>query len=198
MDTSSPLEYHLLDYLGEDPFVVKDPKNLTTLLRHGQIAQEWLVKEYLGAWLELVGGVVEASYPLALRHRVLLRSLARYAEHLDPSLPTVEQVSFLTSLQLGIQGALRLMSVCPSERDMQWGLWGRDVPMAIAYGCTDSEVVSPIVCEAVSQCCMYAALLVSQCVTDDGVAEEIVSRMFEAKPRTLLELLRATPDAPEA
>lgn len=198
MQTQSPLEYHLLEYLGEDPFTAQDPKNLTTLLRHGQIAQEWLIREYLGAWLELIGGLVDASYPLALRNRVRFRALARLAEQLDPALPPAEQVSFLHSTQTHLQSTLRSMSICPSERDMQWGLWSRDIPVAIAFGFTETEILSPLVCEGVGQVCMYAALLVSQVVTDDGVAEEIVGRMFESKPRALLELLRGVPDAPEA
>jgi len=198
MQTQSPLEYHLLDYLGEDAFVVKDPKNLTTLLRHGQIAQEWLLKAYLGAWLELVGGLVDCEYPRALRNRVQLRALSRLGEQLDPSLSPTEQLSFLQSVLTHLQSTLRHMSVCPSSRDMQWGIWGKDVPMAIAYGCVDAQVVSPLISESIADCCMYAALLVSHCVTDYGVAEEIVTRMFEAKPRALLELLQAVPDAPEA
>lgn len=198
MHTHSPLEYHLLEYLGEDPFAVQNPKNPTTLLRHGQIAQEWLIKAYLGAWLELIGGLVDASYPLALRYRAQFRALARLGERLDPSLPPAEQVSFLMGAQHHLQSTLRSMAECPSERDMQWGLWGRDIPVAIAFGFTDTEILSPLVCESIGQCCMYAALLVSQVVTDDGVAEEIVGQMFEAKPRALLELLKTIPDAPEA
>ncbi len=198
MQTHSPLEYHLLEYLGEDPFVVQDQKNLTTLLRQGQVAQAWAVQEYLGAWLELVGGMVEASYPLALRHRVRFRAISRLGEQLDPARPPAEQVSFLMSVQTYLQSLLRTISICPAARDMQWGIWGRDVPMAVAYGFSDTTILEPLVCESVSQCCMYAALLVSQCVTDDGVAEEIVTKMFEEKPRALLELLQAVPDAPEA
>ncbi len=198
MDTASPLEYHLLDYLGEDPFAPTKDKNFTTLLRHGQVAQEWLIKAYLGAWLELVGGLVDCEYPLAMRHRVQLRAISRLAEQLDPGLTPAEQVSFLVSVQTYLQSVLRRMAVCPSDRDMQWGIWGKDVPTAIAYGFGDTGILSPLVCESIAQCTMYAALCVSQCVTDDGVAEEIITQMFEAKPRALLELLRAVPDAPEA
>jgi hypothetical protein len=194
---TSPLINNLLDYLGEEPIVGSDP-NMTTLLRHGQAAQEWLLTQYLGSWLELVGGLVGCGYPLALAHRPMMHALSRLGEKLNPALSVTDQVFFLGSVHDHLQSILRRMNGFPDERSMQWGIWARDVPMAIVYGFSETSFLNPLICEGIVPCCMYAALLVSQVVTDDGVAEEIEDKMFEAKPRALAELLRELPAAPEA
>ncbi len=197
METPSPIINGLLDYLGEEPMRDSDP-NRTTLLRQAQVAEAWLLSNYLAAWLELIGGLVDCDYPLARAYRVQLRALSRLAGHIDINGPTSSQIVALNSVESMLQSTLRSMGVCPSERDMQWGIWARDVPMSIAYGFSETTFLNSFICEGIAPCCMYAAFLVSQIVTDDGVAEEISGKMFEAKPRALIEIMRSIPDAPEA
>lgn len=197
METHSPIINSLLDYLDEPPVLGSDP-NMTTLLRQGQAAQEWLLTHYLASWLELVGGIVDCDYPLARPFRVQLRALARLAEHLDAGHSDSEQIMHLTSVEAMLKSTLRSMNGSPSERDMQWGLWARDVPMSIAYAFSETTFLNPMICEGIAPCCMFAAFLVSMVVTDDGVAEEIEERMFGEKPRVLVDLMRSIPDSPEA
>lgn len=197
METQSPLINSLLDYLDEPPVLGSEP-NMTTLLRQGQAAQEWLLTHYLPAWLEIIGGLVDCDYPLGRAHRVQLRALARLAERLDANSLDSEQIMMLNSVESLIKGTLRIMNKTPSERDMQWGLWARDVPMSIAYAFSETTFLNPLICEGIAPCCMFAAFLVSMVVTDSGVAEEIEERMFGEKPRVLVELMRTIPDSPEA
>jgi hypothetical protein len=192
---SSPLTNHLLEFLGEPP-MPGSVANPTTLLRQGQAAQEWLLSHYLTSWLELIGGLVEAGYPKATAFRSQLRANARLAEYIDAD--NSNQVFCLESIRASLQSTLRMMGGYPSERDMQWGVWARDVPMSIAYAFDESEFMDAVVCESIAPCCMYAAFLVSHVVEDAGVAEEIASAMFEQKPRALVEILRSLPTAPEA
>lgn len=197
MDTPSPIINGLLDYLGEEPALGSDP-NMTTLLRQGQAAQEWLLSNYLAAWLELIGGIVDCDYPLAKARRVQLRALSRLSEYLDANQPESQLIVELHNTEAMLQSTLRNMGGFPAERDMQWGIWARDVPMSIAYAFNDTTFLNPVICEGIAPCCMYAAFLVSQVVTDDGVAEEIADKMFEEKPRALIEIMRSIPDSPEA
>ncbi len=196
METPSPLINGLLDYLGEEPML--GSPNMTTLLRQGQVAQEWLVTNYLASWLELIGGLVDCEYPLAKRFRVQYRALARLTQYLDPRDAESNQIVELRSVEANLQSTLRVMAGHPSERGMQWGIWARDVPMSIAHAFSDTAFLNPLICEGIAPCCMYAAFLVSQVVTDDGVAEEIAEKMFEEKPRALIEIMRSLPTAPEA
>ncbi len=166
---------------------------MTTLLRQGQVAQEWLLTNYLTAWLELVGGTVDCDYPLAKAYRVQLRALARMAEHLSASDPGSQQIVELHHIEAMLQSTLRSMGGYPAERDMQWGIWARDVPLSVAYGFGETEFLDPTICHGIAPCCMYAAFLVSQVVTDAGVAEEIAQKMFEEKPRALVEIMRSLP-----
>lgn len=178
--------------------MVGSEANMTTLLRQAQVAQEWLIKNYLGCWLELIGGTIECDYPLARAHRVQLRSLANLVDHVDPLSPQTDQFMRLHSVSTMLQSTLRSMGGAPRERDLQWGIWARDVPTAIAYALEESEFMDPLICEHIAPCCMFAAFLVSRVVTDDGVADEISGKMFEEKPRLLMQLLRELPTAPEA
>ena len=193
---SASLSNHLLEYLGEEP-VVPQNSNPTTLLRHGQIAQEWLLKSYLGAWIELIGGLVDCDYQVARANARVFKAVALQAKRIDPGLTNTEQIFFLGGLQAALQHAARSCGVA-TERSMQWGVWARDVPMAIAHGFSDTDFLNPVICEGIAPCSMYAAFLVSQTVTDTGVSEEIASKMFEELPRVLLDVLQRVPAAPEA
>ncbi len=197
MENTSPIIDHLLDYL-EEPLVVGSGANMTTVLRQALAAQEWLLTQYLGSWLELVGGVVDCEYPHAMRFRAQLRAIGRLAERVSAATPNQEQVVLLESIQSCLKTTLRSMNIVPRDRDLQWGIWARDIPMAIATAFGETGFLDPLICEGIAPCCMYAALLVSQVVTDDGVAEEIADKMFEEKPRALVELMRGLPVAPEA
>jgi hypothetical protein len=192
----TPLADHLLDYLGEGP---SSPvaHNLTTVMRQGQAAQEWLLVEYLGAWLDLISGLVTAEYPLAVKYAGAIRAIGRLKHQLSAELDVSEQVFFLKGLEDSIKGVARFTGVA-TERSMQWGIWGKDIPASIGYGFSETDVLSPLICEGIAPVCMYAAFLVSQVVTDEGVAEEVADKMFETMPRQLLELLRGIPSAPEA
>ena len=172
--------------------------NPTTLIRQAEVAQDWLFQVYLGSWLQLVGGLVEAGYPLAKSFRGPLRAIGRLTDRLVPDLDLAEQVVLLQSVQHHLRSTLRLMGLYPEERGLQWGIWARDVPMAIAYGFDETEFLDALICKDVAPCVMYAALLVSEVVTDDGVAEEIVESMFGEMPRSLVELIRGVRAAPEA
>ena len=194
---TSPLINHLLDYLGEDSDSEATLNN-TTLLRHAQIAQEWLLTHYLRAWLELVGALVECKYPVALRHQVQLRALARLAETVDSNSSVAEQHLLLESIHTYLRSTLKIMNGLPTERSMQWGVWANEVALSIAYGFSETDFLDAMICQSIAPCCMYASFLVSQVVEDEGVASEISSKMFEQKPRALLELLRRAPVAPEA
>jgi len=197
MEDPSPITSGLLEFLGEPPASGSAP-NATTLIRQAEVAQDWLFQVYLGAWLDLIGGLVEAGYPLAGAFRPSLRALSRLSERLTPDLALTEQVMLLQSVQHHLRSTLKLMGLYPEERGLQWGIWARDVPMAIAYGFDDTEFLDALICKDIAPCVMYAALLVSEIVTDEGVAEEIECKMFEAMPRSLVELLRSVPAAPEA
>lgn len=196
METSSPIENNLLDYLGEEPVMGREP-NLTTVLRQGQIAQEWLLTAYLGAWLQLIGGLVKCDYPLAMGRAEAFLAVARLEQQIDPGLSAIDQVFFLENTQTYIKLLAKNTGV-PSTRSMQWGIWARDVAVAITAGFVESDILNPVICEALTPCCQYAAFVVSQVVTDDGVAEEISAKMFEALPRVLLNIIQRTPAAPEA
>lgn len=172
--------------------------NPATLMCQAQVAQDWLFQVYLGAWLDLIGGLVDAGYPLAGAFRPSLRAIGRLTEQLTPDLPVAEQVMLLASVQHHLRSTLRLMGLYPEERGLQWGIWARDVPMAIAYGFDETDFLDALICKDVAPCVMYAALLVSEVVTDTGVAEEIEATMFGELPRSLIELLRSVPAAPEA
>lgn len=197
MGTNSPIINSLLDFLGENPVLGSDP-NMTTLLRQGQIAQGWLVSNYLAAWLELIGGTIDCDYPLANAHRVQLRALSRMAEQISADSSDSQQIFGLHGIESMLKSTLRNMGGYPDERDLQWGIWARDVPMSIAYAFSETTFLNPLICEGIAPCCMYAAFLVSQVVTDDGVADEIAEKMFEQKPRALIEIMRSVPDSPEA
>lgn len=197
METNSPLINELLEFLGESPTKGSDP-NMTTLLRQGQAAQQWLLTHYLPSWLELIGSLVDCEYPQARAHRVQLRALSRMSEHLDAKNADANQIMMLHSIETLLQSTLRTMNRAPAERDLQWGLWGRDVPLSIVHGFRETDFMNPMLCEGIAPCCMYAAFLVSQVVTDHGVADEIASKMFEQKPRQLIEIMREIPAAPEA
>lgn len=196
MATSSPVTDHLLEYLHEDP--VSGPlANPATMLQQGERAQAWLLSTYLPAWLEIIGGLPGAGYPRAFVRGHRLGRIANEAKALAFERTRTELVFFLESLQH------LLRSVCaevnrPDERSMQWGVWAREVPMSIVYGFTESEILDPVICEALAPCASYAAFLVSMIVADEGTAEEIEERMFEVLPRELLELVNQTPAAPEA
>ncbi len=192
----TPLADHLLDYLDEDPAPVV-AYNLTTLMRQGQVAQEWLLTEYLGTWLDLLGGLVTCGYPLAVKYAGALRAIGALKGQLDASKDVAEQVFFLKGCEDSIRGVARFCGVA-SERSMQFGVWARDIPIALAYGFSETDILSPLICEGIAPVCMYAAFLVSQVVTDEGVAEEVSDRMFETLPRELLTLLSSLPAAPEA
>lgn len=192
----SALTNNLLDFLGEPP--VDAETNLTTVLRHGVVAQEWLLKTYLKDWLVLLGATVDAEYDLAKAHRVTIRALARFSERIDPALTPLEQIQFLNSIETHLKSLLRHISGYPQERDLQWGIWSRDVPMHIAYGFSEAQILDPVICECIAPVCMLLAFLVSQIVSDSGVAEEIEETMFGKLPRQLLELIRQLPEAPEA
>ncbi len=196
MKTSSALVNGLLDYLGEEPSLAPD-RNMATLHHQGQRAQWWLVSNYLASWLALIGDLTDREYPVAKRFRVQLRALARLSTYLDPSDPESNQITELRSIEANLQSTLRVMAGYPSERDMQWGIWARDVPMSIAHALAETEFLDPLICEGIAPCCMYAAFLVSR-VVDDGAAKEISSRMFEEKPRELIELMDSVPVSPEA
>src|SRR5882672_6165728 len=185
---ASPLTNNLLELLGEPPHP-GSPVNPTTLLAQARAAEQWLLTSYLGPWLTLIGGLVDCEYPLGGAFRVPLRAIGRLQEQLDPLSPVDEQVLLLVSIQSYLKSTLKMMGGSIEHRDMQWGLWARDVPMAIAYGFDETEFLDTLICCDIAQCCMYAAFLVSQVVTDDGVAEEIEGEMFGEKPRRLIELL---------
>lgn len=196
MESSSPLANHLLDYLGEGPIIGRYA-NCTTVLRQGQLAQDWLLTTYLGAWLELLRGLVECRYPLAEARPVAFLAVSRLQQQLDPGLSATDQIFFLENTQTHIKLLAKNTGVA-SERSMQWGVWGRDIPIAIATGFIESDILNPVICEGIAPCCMYAAFVASQVVTDDGVAEEIGAKMFEEMPRALLDIIQRTPAAPEA
>ena len=197
MEDPSPLTNNLLEFLGEPPVTGSAP-NATTLMRQAEAAEKWLYKIYLGSWLTLIGSLVDAEYPLALSFRVQLRALSRLEEQLDPLSPPVNQVVLLQSVQTHLRSTLKRMNLYPEERGLQWGIWARDVPMAVASGFDETEFLDAHICKDIAPCVMYAALLVSEVVTDDGVAEEIEATMFGELPRSLIELLRGVPSAPEA
>lgn len=196
MNLPSTIINNILDCLGETPTMAE--VNMTTLLRQGHTAQQWLLTHYLPSWLELIGGLVGCDYPVARTHRVQLRTLGNQAEHINARASEYEQIAALYGIESLLRSNLRHMHVSPSERDLQWGIWARDVPMSIAHAFTESEFMNPIICEGIAPVCMLSAFLVSHVVTDDGVAEEISSRMFEEKPRALIELMRSIPSSPEA
>lgn len=197
MDSPSPIIDNILDYLGEPP-AGGSGANMTTLLRQGQAAQEWLLTHYLPSWLELIGGLVDCDYPLARAHRVQLRALGNQADCIAACASEAEQVVLLYGVESLLRSNLRHMHVSPRERDLQWGLWARDVPMSIAHAFTESEFMNPLICEGIAPVCMLSAFLVSQVVTDDGVAETISHKMFEEKPRALIDIVRGIPSSPEA
>jgi hypothetical protein len=192
----SPVTNHLLEYLHEDP--VPGPlANPATMLQQGERAQAWLLGSYLPAWLEIIGGLPDAGYPRAFVRGRRLQRIAREAEAFRDERTKTELVFFLESLQHLLRGACADVNK-PDERSMQWGVWAREVPMAIVYGFAETGILDPVVCEALAPCSSYAAFLVSMIVEDEGVAEEIEERMFEVLPRELLDLVAQTPAAPEA
>lgn len=192
---NTALTSHLHDYFGVDVNI--DPANHTTLLRQATLAQEWLIKSYLTSWLELLGGTLGCDYPLASKNAINLRAVSNLREMLDPAAGAGQLGFVLNSIERNLRHLATLVQV-PEDRGLQWGVWARDVPMSIAYACAEQKFLDGSVCRDVASCCMYAALVVSQIVTDAGVAEEIAARMFEEMPRELLAILSATPVAPEA
>lgn len=193
----NPVTTHLLDYLQEEPPSGAPAVNHTTMLQQGERAQSWLIETYLKAWLEIIGGLRDAGYPKAFVRGNRLKRLANEVTGLGVERSKTDLVFFLEGLQF------LLRSVCaeinaPAERSMQWGIWARDVAMAVALGFEESEILDPVVCEAIAPCVMYAAFLVGMVVEDDGTCDEIEVRMFEQLPRELLALIRETPNAPEA
>jgi len=197
MDTSSPVINHLLDFLGESPLQAPDP-NPTTLLRHGQVAQEWMLKCYLHSWLELIESLVQCDYPEARAHRLMFRAVAGLREDIDPAFDPQRQSVFLHSVTTHLQSTARAVGGYPDERSLQWGIWARDIPLSVVYGFEETSFMDSSTCQDIAPPCMYAAFLVSQVVTDEGAAEEIEETMFEVLPRALVTLLRSLPDAPEA
>jgi len=193
----NPLTYHLRDYLHEDLNIQSTPTSLTTLMHHGQAAQQWLLTEYLGQWLKLVEDLLACDYPLARKHARLILGLGALGRQLPDPRDEALQVFFLEGIQGRLKDLGRGTNVA-SARSMQWGVWARDVPTAIADAFGETDVLDPLVCRGVAPCCMYAAFVVSQIVTDEGVAEEIAQKMFEDLPRELLRYLDRLPAAPEA
>lgn len=187
---------HLLDSLEEDPSDVA-PVNNTTLHRQATVATRWLMEQYLFSWLELLEGAIKCEYPHALANRVRLQVLANLRRDLQPE-DTGKCVFVLAGIETHLRAMLRDLHVAPDERSMQWGIWARDVPVSIAYGFQDSGFLDDTVPKQIAVCSMLCAFLMSLLVEDDGVEQEIASRMFDEKPRVLLDLLRAIPDAPEA
>lgn len=196
--TTSPLTEHLHEYLHEEPSAAP-AANLATVLKQGERAQDFLWEKYLGAWLDVIGGLPQAGYSRANRKGFAqrLERLGKTAAELREERTKTEAVFFLESLRFLLSGACAEVNRA-DERSMQWGLWARDVPMSIAYGFSESAVLDPLICEGIAPCCMYAAYLTSMIVEDEGVAEEIEYRFFEQLPRELLTLVRETPAAPEA
>ena len=186
---------HLADYLSDEQHSAAP--NPATVLEQGERAQAWLLEQYLGGWLQLIGALPDAGYPRARRSQVILRQLGREAERISPGRPTSEQIFYLEALCRLLRGACQSINRV-DDRGMQWGIWARDVVLSIAEGFADSQLLDGVVCESIAPCCMYAALLTSMVVEDSGTADEINGRMFETLPRELLGIIRATPAAPEA
>ncbi len=194
--TTSPLTEHLLEYLNEGPSGAP-AANLATVLHQGERAQQWLLSSYLAAWLEVIGDLPKAGYPRAFSRGRRLQRIAQEAAELAGERTNTEWIFFLESLTFLLRGACADVNK-PDERAMQWGLWARDVPMAVVCGFGDTKILDATICDAVAPAAMYAAFLVGMIVEDQGVSEEIEQRMFEDLPRELLTLLRDTPVAPEA
>lgn len=192
MDLSS----HLAEYLHDDTSAAA--ANPATLLMQAERAQQWLIDVYLTEWLQLVGELPasrakSSSVAMRLRLRILGREAAQLAKPRDKA----ELVFYLESLHTILRSAAREIGA-PDSRAMQWGVWGRDIPMAMAYAFGDSSVLDPVICEGIAPCCMYAAFVVSVGLEDPAAADEIEERMFERRPRELLALIQQTPAAPEA
>lgn len=192
---NTAITYHLHDYFGVDATI--DHVNPTTLLRQATVAQEWLLTKYLSTWLEVVGSLVECDYPLAKSNAINLRAVAGLREHLDPAADHATLSFLLASVDRNLRH-LALYTKLPQDRAMQWGIWARDVPMSIAHALTEQPFLDGAICKEIASCCMYAAFVVSQIVTDSGVADELEMRLFEEMPMELLGLLSAVPAAPEA
>lgn len=196
---TSPIINNLLDSLGEEPLAGEEA-NATTLLKQAEVAVDWLLRDYLYSWLELARGLVGCSYPQALAYRVRLNVIADMRLDLDTVAKgsSTEKVFFLAGLETHLRSLLSGMPGSPSSRSLQWGVDARDIGAAIGYGFREAAFLDDGIPGQVSACAMLTAFLVSQIVTDDGVAEEIAERMFVTKPMLLIEKLQELPAAPEA
>lgn len=192
---NTALTYHLNDYLGIDVSI--DPASATTLMQQAMQAQEWLRATYLPEWLELLGGLVVCDYPLARSNAAALRGVCDMRSTIEQATDIAQLEFALANIERNVR-TIATSTKLPRDRAMQWGIWARDVPMAIAHGLAEQPFLDAGVCKAIAGCCMYCAYVTSQIVTDDGVAEEIAMRMFEVMPRELLALLSSAPPAPEA
>lgn len=193
--SASPITESLADYFNEHP--ASYSANPATMLRQAEAAQAWLLCTYLGSWLKLLASMPAAGYPIAKEHVLRLERLGGELPELDKPRNVPDMLFYLAALEGVLRGLCASVNE-PEEIPMQWAIWARDVPMAIAHGFSESELLDPVIVEGIAPCCMYAALLTGMIVTDDGVFEEIEQRMFEELPRELIELVRNIPDAAEA
>ena len=197
---TSPIINNLLDSLGEEPLAGEEV-NATTLLKQAEVAVSWLLQDYLFSWLEIAGGTIGCSYPQALAYRVRLRVISDMRldlERLTKSGSVSEKVFFLGGVETHLRSLAGNMNLAPSSRSLQWGVDARDIAAAVGYGFREAAFLDDGIPGQVASCAMLTAFLVSQIVTDDGVAEEIAGRMFTVKPYELVDLLQGLPVAPEA
>lgn len=186
---------HLLDSLDED--TTTPTVNDTTLHHQATAATRWLVQDYLFSWLELAEGAIKAEYPRALTHRIRLQVLSNLRHDFEGK-GIGECIFLLASIETHLRSILADLRLAPDDRALQWGIWGRDIPISVAFGFQDAGFLDDTLPKQIATCTMQLAFLMSQLVEDDGVAEEISARMFDKKPRELVKLLQRIPQAPEA
>jgi len=190
----SPILANLTEYL-HDPDSSARPSNPATVVAQGERAQRWLLDVYLFSWLELLAQLPAAGYRRA-RPRLRFERLRNEAATLKDARDADEWIFYLTSLQSLLRRLASEVNV-PDERSMQWGIWARDIPMAVADGFEEITLDGSI-SDGIAAACMYAAFLAGMVIEDSGTAEEVSFAMFEQLPRQLLQIVKEVPLAPEA
>lgn len=194
MATTSHLTNHIRYVLGEEPLPVT--ANPATTLRQAERAQRWLLEVYLVEWLKVVAALKLPDSDWI--ERIASNALTRLGGGIATDGTKTELVFFLGGLQSHLRLFLSHLNGAPRGRSLDWGIMGRDVPMAIVDGYREAGGLDPVVCEGVSQCTMLCAFLVSQVLDEGALAEQISETMFEAKTLELLRVLDEVTPSPEA
>lgn len=197
--TCCPLVTAAMELVELDPVPGSRVNETATLLRAAR-AERWLLETYLQAWLDGCAELPKAGYPLAQK---IVHRLQALPALLTPALDTHCDAAGRSFALNNVTDCLQRLCVETFNdtnecRSLQWGIWARDPAADMAAAFKKVPFLDPAPCKELTKPTMYAAYLMSQIITDDGVAEEIEAALFDGLHGALGGILLEIRDAVEA